>query len=91
MLTSLGGITFPVHWLSHPSFRSTSSLPVASCTKLFNFFLPYNLFDDWYAFSIDWSIPNCRKCEKGEYCKMKNITSIYDEAADHTTICLPGM
>lgn len=86
MLTSLSGQTFPVYYLT--DLEDTSEPSITSCIKVFNSSLPFSILEEYWS-TINWSTPNCRKCEaKGEYCKMKNGTSSNSKTADHSTICL---
>ncbi|KAK1375366.1 hypothetical protein POM88_031559 [Heracleum sosnowskyi] len=88
VLTSISGQTFPVYFLE--DVRRPNTRPsITSCTKIFDSSLPYELLEAHNRFIINWSTPNCGKCEaKGEYCKLrKNSTNSKIETADLSTIC----
>ncbi|XP_074330979.1 uncharacterized protein LOC141668162 [Apium graveolens] len=87
-LTSISGQCFPVYCLE--DVRRPNTRPsITSCTKVFDSSLPYKILEAYIRFIINWSNPNCGKCEaKREYCKLrKNSTSSKIETGDLSTEC----
>ncbi|KAL8113051.1 hypothetical protein AgCh_020396 [Apium graveolens] len=69
--------------------RPNTRPSITSCTKVFDSSLPYKILEAYIRFIINWSNPNCGKCEaKREYCKLrKNSTSSKIETGDLSTEC----
>ncbi|XP_068344342.1 rust resistance kinase Lr10-like [Pyrus communis] len=57
-----------------PSHSFVDSLPLTSCTKLYNFpfSVPYDIFEPNYFLRLEWSKPTCNRCERrGKGCRLK--------------------
>ncbi|KAK1371304.1 hypothetical protein POM88_037396 [Heracleum sosnowskyi] len=89
MLATLSGQVFPVYYFD--DYEDTSYPSLTSCSRVFDSSIPYNYLSRYWFFDLQWSTPNCVKCEaKGEYCKLKkDRTTSNIKTANHSTICLP--
>ncbi|KAK1359641.1 hypothetical protein POM88_044115 [Heracleum sosnowskyi] len=84
LITSLSGQAFPVYYFD--GITGFDQPSITSCTKVFNSSFPFYMFGGSFN-PINWSTPNCGKCEaKGKYC-LKNTSSNIG-TPDYSTVCL---